>query len=61
MASDNVESGTLRCRLFGHKWSMDPPWTGKELRWQPHCERCGHEPEDIVITGSARNEIEHRV
>lgn len=50
---------SLWCKLLGHNWTIEPPWTGKEIHWNPHCQRCDQEPEDIVITGSA-NEIEHR-
>lgn len=33
---DNSETGTVRCRLFGHSWGVafaEPYW------WQ--CDRCG--------------------
>lgn len=44
----------LLCVFFGHNYSIEPPWTGKELVvHRPHCERCGCEPEEIRITGSA--------
>lgn len=47
------------CVVFGHDWDLEPPWSGKELRHNPLCERCGHEPEEIVITGS--HDGDHRV
>lgn len=50
---------SLWCKVLGHDWTIEPPWTGKELHWNPHCQRCDHEPEEIVITGSA-NEVNHR-
>lgn len=53
------EHGSVVCYLFGHNWNLDPPWSGKELRSRPYCERCGTEPNDIVITGS--HEGDHRV
>jgi hypothetical protein len=40
---------------------MALPWTGKELLYDPECERCGHTPDEIAITGSAREEVTHRV
>jgi hypothetical protein len=53
------EHGSLACLLLGHNWDLEPPWSGKELRYQPQCERCGHEPDEIAITGS--HEGDHRV
>lgn len=51
-------SGAI-CAVFGHTWSLSPPWSGKELRHNPQCERCGHEPENVAITGSHQGD--HRV
>lgn len=43
----------ILCRLFGHSWSMEPPWTGEGLVWErPRCERCGHRPDEIALTES---------
>lgn len=53
------EHGSVACRLLGHNWDLEPPWSGKELRTRPQCERCGHEPDEIAITGS--HEGDHRV
>lgn len=53
------EHGSLACLLLGHNWDLEPPWSGKELRYQPRCERCGQEPDEIAITGP--HEGDHRV
>jgi len=47
------------CVFIGHNWSIDPPWSGKELQYRPHCHRCGYEPDDIAIVGS--HDGEHRI
>jgi C4-type Zn-finger protein len=47
------------CHLLGHNWDLEPPWSGKEIRYNPECQRCGHRPEEIAITGS--HEGGHRV
>lgn len=47
------------CRLIGHEWDLEPPWSGKELRSKPQCQACGYQPNDIVITG--KHEGDHRV
>lgn len=41
----------LWCRLWGHYWREDPPWEGRDLGRADVCDRCGHSPDDIVITG----------
>lgn len=51
--------GGYLCILTSHKWDLDPPWSGKELRHRPQCSRCGFEPVEIGITGS--HEGDHRV
>lgn len=58
--TEDSGSTPLRCRIFGHRYPIDPPWTGKEYRMHDMtCQRCGHRPE-IRITGSARPQLEHR-
>lgn len=61
MTDADSSEETLRCRLLGHKWSISPPWTGKELLHRPSCVRCGHRPDGIRITGSAQPSINHRL
>lgn len=51
--------GGYLCLLIGHAWDLEPPWSGKELRHNPQCQRCDHEPVDIAMTGSHGGE--HRV
>jgi len=47
------------CKLIGHDWVPEAPWTGKELtRERPDCRRCGSEPRDIRIIGSAKTNKE---
>lgn len=60
MPSDQLESGVWQyvCLLVGHDWTIEPPWSGYELRHRPRCQRCDHEPENIAITG--KWEGEHR-
>lgn len=55
----NLYYGGGFCSIFGHNWDLEPPWSGKELRYNPSCQRCGHEPDDISIVGF--HEGGHRV